>query len=279
MGSIFNYQLTNLNNYQILSGTRTVCTTMDQNPRYRVHNGLDLQHQLSAGQVSFQLLLPAQILFRPGYFRESLPGCLMQSPGGVGQVRPRDRTKVCAAGSDDGIHMIAFEDIADGNGANAHFVPYLIGERDLKHAPVDRPFRFAHLPGGTINYVRSRIFEEPRDSGSVIRCKTTGHPVMGRDAYAHGTILRPGGTHGAKNFQRKAAAILQAATILISALIGKGRDEAGHEIAMGTMELQPVKTDLCGAPRSCRKIILHAAHVRARGFLRNLGKVLNVGQR
>src|SRR5215471_18249295 len=143
----------------------------------------------------------------------------MQRPCGVGQMRPRDRTQVCTAGSDDGIHMIAFEDIADGNGANAHFVPDLIGEWDLKHAPVDRSFRFAHLPGGTINYVRSCFFEEPRDSGSVIRCKTTGHPVMGRDTHAHGTILRPGGTHSAKNLQRTAAAVLQAATILISALI------------------------------------------------------------
>src|ERR1700731_1503942 len=72
---------------------------------------LDLQHQLRAGQVPFQLFFSTQILLGPGDISEPLLGRFMQCPCGIGQMRPRHSTEVGAPRRYDRIHMIAFKNI------------------------------------------------------------------------------------------------------------------------------------------------------------------------
>ena len=71
----------------------------------------------------------------------------MKSPRWVGEMGSGNRAEVCAASGDDGVHMIAFEDISHGDGGNADLVANAIGKRHLEHTAVHGLFRFAYLAG------------------------------------------------------------------------------------------------------------------------------------
>src|ERR1700731_3079723 len=55
---------------------------------------LDLQHQLRAGQVPFQLFFSTQILLGPGDFSDPLFGLFMQCPWGIAQGGRRNGIEV-----------------------------------------------------------------------------------------------------------------------------------------------------------------------------------------
>src|SRR5450432_4680529 len=143
--------------------------------------------------------------------------------------------------------MIAFKNVADGNGRNGNFIAYLVGKRHLEHAAVHRLLRLAYLPGGTIDHVSSGILEKTRNLYRIVRRKTSRYPVMRGDAHAHRQVLRPCSAHGRKNFKRVAAAIRQTTTILIRAPVRERRNKAGHQIAVSAVKFQPVKSGSRGA--------------------------------
>src|SRR5438045_5601415 len=124
-------------------------------------------------------------------------------------MRTRDSAQVGPPRSDDGVDVVSFKDVADSDGRNAYLVANAIGERHLEHASIDRLFRFAHLAGRAVNHVCARSFEQARYFGSIFRCEAARHPVMGRDAYAYGTVLRPSLAHGTENLQRIAEQIFE----------------------------------------------------------------------
>ena len=72
------------------------------------------------------------------------------------------------------------------------------------------------------------------------------------------------GAHGSEHFQRVAASIFQAAAVFVCAHIGQRRDEAGQQIAMSAVQLQPVKTCCNGVAGGLNKLSGHSIHVCAR---------------
>jgi hypothetical protein len=73
-------------------------------------------------------------------------------------------------------------------------------------------------------------------------------------------------THGLEHFQRIAAAVLQAAAVLVGALVGQRRNEGRHQVAVGGMELDQVKVGAGGTARGGDEIGLDPIHVGARHF-------------
>ena len=86
---------------------------------------------------------------------------------------------------------------------------------------------------------------------------------MSRDTHGHGLVLRPNGAHGLEHFQRVAQAVFQAAAIFIAALIGQRRDKARQQIAVRTVQLQPVHAYVGRHLRSMHKLLQHLIHVGA----------------
>src|SRR5258708_19302274 len=130
-------------------------------------------------------------------------------------MRPRNGAQVSTSGSDDRIHVIAFENISHRDRGNTDVIGYLVRKRYLEHPSVYWPLCFAHLPRGAVNHVGSYLFEKARDSGCVVRRCTARHPIMRGNAHAHRFVLRPHSTHVGEDLKRIAAAILETPPVLI----------------------------------------------------------------
>src|SRR5258707_13732298 len=87
----------------------------------------------------------------------------MQSPGGICQVRPCDRAQFCPAGSDDGIHMVAFKNIFDSNGRNANRSAYVVLIRNLENVYVYSLLRIANFFGEELVLTCSTLADAARD--------------------------------------------------------------------------------------------------------------------
>src|SRR5690606_7227912 len=74
-------------------------------------------------------------------------------------------------------------------------------------------------------------------------------------------VCGPDSSDGAKYFQRKTHAIFVTAAIVVSTSIGKGRKEAGEQIAVCTMQLQPIRACCGGKLGRVYKISLDPVHV------------------
>ena len=68
-----------------------------------------------------------------------------------------------------------------------------------------------------------------------------------------GRSLGPDRAHGAEHFQRIAQAVLQRAAVFVGALVGQRRDEAGQQVAVRAVQLQPVEAGLAPPARCCAR--------------------------
>src|SRR6187549_3502074 len=90
------------------------------------------------GELAVHLVAPAQVGLGPLHVAALQLGRLVQGPGGVGQVRARNRAQVGAARRDDAVHVVHFRNRAHRDGLYAHLVADAIGKRRLVHAAVNR---------------------------------------------------------------------------------------------------------------------------------------------
>ncbi|MNZ87031.1 hypothetical protein D3C78_1058780 [compost metagenome] len=86
-------------------------------------------------------------------------------------------------------------------------------------------------------------------------------------------MLRPHLAHGGEGFQQEAAAIGQAAAVLVVALVGVRREEALRQVAVGEVQLQPLEAGRQGAAGGGDEVGLHAGDVALAHGLRHLGQV------
>ena len=87
---------------------------------------------------------------------------------------------------------------------------------------------------------------------------------MCRNAHRQGQVLWPGLAHRHKHFQRITQTVGQGAAVVVGTLIGQWADETGQQIAVRTMQLEPVKASLCGALGRRHKLGRDFVHVSPR---------------
>ena len=71
--------------------------------------------------------------------------------------------------------------------------------------------------------------------------------------------------HSAKNLQGIATAVFQRSTIFILAQVSQGTNKSGQQIAVGTVQFQPIKTSCVCTQRGLHKCLQHLGH----GFWRH----------
>ena len=73
----------------------------------------------------------------------------------------------------------------------------------------------------------------PRDLHRVVgRDAAVADPVVGRDAHRHRLVVGPHRAHRAEHLEREAHAVLEAAAVLVGALVGQRRDEGREQVAV-----------------------------------------------
>ena len=188
---------------------------------------------------------------------------LVQRPGRVGQVRPRHRAQVGAAGGDDHVHVVGLEDGAHGHGGDADLVADAVGKRRLVHAAVDRLLLGHHLARAAVDDVGARGLEQAREGHRVIGRVAAGKPVVAAQPHRDRPLLRPGGADGGEHLQRPARAVLDRAAIGVAAPVGQRREKARQQVAVGAVQLQDVEAGVGRAPRGSNEVGADAVHVGA----------------
>ena len=84
-----------------------------------------------------------------------------------------------------------------------------------------------------------------------------------------GRCCGPYRAHGAEHFQRIAQAVLQRAAVFVGALVGQRRDEAGQQVAVRAVQLQPVEAGLGRQPRCCARSRRRTRSMSARVIARD----------
>ena len=107
----------------------------------------------------------------------------MQGPVRIGEMRPRERAQIGAAGGDDAVHVIGIEDRPHRHGGDAHFVADPIGERRLVHPAIDRLRLTRRLARRHVDQISAGLFEQARDHDRVVRRVAAGRPVVRRYPY------------------------------------------------------------------------------------------------
>ncbi len=176
-------------------------------------------------------------------------------------MRPRNGTQVGAPSSNHAVDMIGFADGPHGHRGNAGLLANAVCKWRLEHAPIGDFFLLAHLARRAIDEVGTCGLERFGDFHRIGGRNAALHPVVGRDANRQGAIRRPRLAHSRKHLQRIAQAMVQRATVVVGALVGEGADEAGQQVAVGTVQLQPIEPRLHSALGARHKFGFHAVHV------------------
>src|SRR6516165_7005316 len=161
----------------------------------------------------------------PALLRRLLPGVAV--PLGLG-LEPQVLKLVAVAGAVAEDLLLAGEILRrtlDARGA----VPgrrLHSGERRLEHAAEDGLRVRDGLSGRHVDEIATGLRERARDLDGVIAREPAIHPVRRRNAHRHRLLVGPGGAHGAKDLEREAQAVFEAAAVFVAARVGERRDEA-----------------------------------------------------
>jgi hypothetical protein len=98
----------------------------------------------------------------------------------------------------------------------------------------------------------------------IVDREPAGKPVAAGDAGAHRLLLRPCRAHRTGDLERQAQAVLEAAAVVVGALVRQRRDELVEEIAVRRVELDEIEAEPVGAPCGRDEIGGHLGDVLAR---------------
>src|SRR5512135_1578568 len=164
-------------------------------------------------------------------------------PARVVQEAARERDHVGLALRDDALGLLRIGDQADRAHGDRRALLHLLGERQLvawrhldtllRHQPAAR---YAHV-------VEADARELARVGHRVVGLEAALEPVARGDARAQAAIPRPGLAQRARDLERRAHAVFEAAAVAVAARVGERREELVQEIAVRGVHLEHVQAD------------------------------------
>lgn len=127
-------------------------------------------------------------------------------------------------------------------------------------------------PGRNINQVHAAIGQDDGETDRVLDLPALHvlfllEPIGGADPEEQGHILGHQLAREVDNLQRQARAVLEAAAVLVGALVGRGGDEGVQEVAVGVVDLEHVEANVEGALDGRRPVFLELLNVLLRHLL------------
>ena len=163
---------------------------------------------------------------------------------------------VVLAASDKLLGEFTAEDVADG--ADEHLVANgllnLLGEDGLIAGPAADLLHGVDAARRDVEDIDAALGKEVGELDAVVDGPVLAlplgvvvEPVGGADADEEGHGVGHDGADALDGLKGEADAVLEGATILVGALVRRGGEEAGHEVAMGEMQLDDVEAGVNGA--------------------------------
>ncbi len=118
-----------------------------------------------------------------------------------------------------------------------------------------------------------------REHHRVLQAPAAFRIVDRRAAHEQRLLRRPGGAHRARDFERKAHAVLQAAAVAVRAPVGDGRQEAVQQVAVGAVHLGDIESGGLRAARCCHEGVEQGREIRVTGGRGRLPALGNRGVR
>ena len=110
-------------------------------------------------------------------------------------------------------------------------------------------------PLGAVDAVGPGLFHHAGQHLGLLYLQAAGDVLHGAHPVEHGEI-RPAFLFDVPDdFHRKPRPVLDGAAVLVAALVGKGRGESPHQVAVGPVDLHPVKAGLLGPAGAVSKLL------------------------
>ena len=174
----------------------------------------------------------------------------MERPVGVAQQLATEEDEISFAFLHDGVGLSGFGDEADGSGGDGGFASGSGGKLDLESGAGGNLCVGNHSARGDIDEIDAVLAQKPGELNGFVNGPAAGNPIRGGDANQERKVSRPLGTNGVDDLQGEACAILKAAAISVSALVGERREELVEQIAVGGVNFYGVVAGLEGPTRS-----------------------------
>src|SRR5579871_4945456 len=171
-----------------------------------------------------------------------------QGPVGIAQELARQQHQIGAAVADDVVGLHRFGDHADRGGRNVR--------------PIADGFRKRHLITRARHHVRLRRvarrtaidqvdaagLQQTGQRDRIVESPAAGFPVSGGNAHGNRFIVRPLGAGELGDFQKQPRTILEAAAVLVAAMIRERRVKAVQKVSVCRVDFQPLKAGVARAP-------------------------------
>src|SRR5882672_4418609 len=198
-----------------------------------------------------------------GVDRSAELGGRVPRPARVVEHAARQRDKVRATTRDDVFGLLAFRDQTYGHGGESGRLAHTLRKRHL--------VTWCHgdfLQGGNAGRrgsdpVDAALLQLPRVLDGLYEIPASLHPVHGGNFHPNRAGRRKCLAYSCKNLERKAHAVFERTTVLISALIGDGREKLMHEVTVRTVNLQPIQAQARRAHCRISEGLAHPAHARS----------------
>jgi hypothetical protein len=206
----------------------------------------------------------------------------VEGPVGIVEELAAEEHEIGIALLDKCVGLGGLGDEAYGGGGNVGLAADSGGKLDLVTGAYGNLGIGDQAAGGNIHQIDAMVAEEAGDLNSFVdvpaafppqrRRPVAGDPgfgpIGGGDADEEGEMGRPHGADGIHDLEDQAGAVLKAAAVAISALVGERGEELVEKIAVGGVDLNKVKARRESPERRLTKGLDHCANA---GLVKRLG--------
>src|SRR6185312_7166621 len=184
--------------------------------------------------------------------------CRVPAPTRVEQEGPSMRCAVSFTSGNDVFGLLRLGDHADRPGLDAGLFFDPGCERHVIARRHGDLLRRRVAARADIDEIAAQGLELPRGFDRVLDGETALQPIGGAEANAKRLLARHELAYGVEHFQREAAALFHAATVLVGAAVGERRQELVHQVAVRAMQLDHVEAQPQAAQGGIDEGLLHA---------------------
>ena len=165
----------------------------------------------------------------------------MERPIGIAERFAAEKDEISLALSNNGIGLDGVSDEADGGSGNGGLATDSGGKLDLVSGSGGNLGVGNLAAGGDIDQIGAMLAEELRELDGFVDGPAAGNPIGGGDADKERQMSWPLGANGVHHLQGETSAILKAAAVGVSALIGERRKKLMEQVAVRRVNFNDVE--------------------------------------